>query len=422
MKIFIKTWGCAMNKANSYAIEDYLSKLGHIFVSDPSDADVIILNTCNVKSPTEQKVLYKISELYRKYSSKLIITGCMALTQSDLILNVAPKSMIVSHNFLLREDPLKQVFSLPFLHLEQGSLPPLSSKPRKGLVILPIAEGCLGNCSYCIVRLARGRLRSYPPEYIERKFLDALSRDAFQFWLTAQDTGVYGWDICTNLPQLLKSLLSHQNRIYRIRVGMMNPKATVKILDDLLNVYSSPCIFKFFHIPVQSGDPTVLNLMNRGYSPGTFIKIVDKIRSAFPYASIVTDIIVGFPGEDEEAFNNTVKLLNLTKPHKINISKFTPRPYTPAAKMKQIPSKLKKERSKFLSLLSKKFSEEHNKKLLNKEFQCLITEQVSPGVYKGRAENFAPVYIHSFTPLSIGVIARVKITNYIQARLIAHLN
>ena len=137
MKIFIKTWGCAMNKANSYAIEDYLSKLGHIFVSDPSDADVIILNTCNVKSPTEQKVLYKISELYRKYSSKLIITGCMALTQSDLILNVAPKSMIVSHNFLLREDPLKQVFSLPFLHLEQGSLPPLSSKPRKGLVRQP---------------------------------------------------------------------------------------------------------------------------------------------------------------------------------------------------------------------------------------------------------------------------------------------
>jgi len=247
--------------------------------------------------------------------------------------------------------------------------------------IAPISSGCLGDCSYCIVKLARGRLFSYPSEAIVEDASKAVSSGAKEIWVTSQDTAAYNSN-GAHLPDLLEALCTIEGKFY-IRVGMMTPSTALSILDDLVEVFKKDKVFKFLHLPVQSGNDEILKKMDRRYTTDNFSHIVTRFREEIPEVTISTDIICGFPGETGEQFKDSLRLVEEVKPDVVNISRFGPRPGTEAAKMHpQIPGWETKRRSRLLAQLCRRISAEKNRPWIGWSGEILIDE-------KGRRETWA---------------------------------
>ncbi|RLC38031.1 MAG: threonylcarbamoyladenosine tRNA methylthiotransferase [Candidatus Nealsonbacteria bacterium] len=272
-----------------------------------------------------------------------------------------------------------------------------------------ISEGCLGNCSYCTSKFARGKLKSFYPTYILKEINQLLEYGFKEIQLTAQDTAVYGLDKNgPKLPQLLEEI-SKIPADFKIRVGMMNPKFAKLIYKDLISVFHSNKIYKYLHLPVQSGDNKILEKMKRGYRVEDFEKIVYEFKKEFDDLLLATDIIVGFPGEDEKSFQKTVKLIERVRPHIINITKFSPRPGTEAKNWQQLPQTLKNERTKILREISQDIRKEDNQKFLGKVFEVLITEKRKNETLLSRTNSFKAVILKEG---KIGEKQKVKITDY----------
>jgi threonylcarbamoyladenosine tRNA methylthiotransferase CDKAL1 len=343
MKIFIETFGCPSNKDNSEIMKSLLLK--HELVDSAEKADTIIINTCTVIHKTEQKMISRI----RKYKNKkLIITGCMATTQKELLKKEAPSASIINtHNITKIEQALKkQVVLIKRRKEEKVGI-------KKNNNIIQILQGCKGACTFCITRLEKGKLYSYSKKKILESFKEAIKHHK-TIYLTSQDNACYGLDKneISKLPELLRDILKIGGK-YQIRIGMMNPQHTLPILKELIEIYKDTRTKKFIHIPMQSGSNKILKEMNRFHSVEDFKKIVKVFRKEIPSIHIATDIIVAYPTETEADFKKTLKLIKEIKPEVINISRFTPRPGTPAARLKQHLSEVAKERSRKLSLLIK---------------------------------------------------------------------
>jgi len=290
----------------------------------------------------------------------------------------------------------------------------------KVIEIVLISEGCLGNCAYCCVRFARGRLHSFPPDDIVKKVRRAVSEGVREIWLTSQDSGAYGMDINTNLANLLNECIEIPGK-FMIRVGMMNPNHASRILPELIESFRSEKVFNFLHLPVQSGDNRVLMRMNRRYTVEEFKGIVKAFRREIPDLTLSTDIICGFPGEKEEAFENTISLIKEVKPDVVNISRFFPRPRTPAEKMKHLDVKLIKSRSRRLSEIVRGISLERNRRWLGWKGEVLIDEKGKGHSWIGRNFAYKPIVVKSRDNL-IGRFLRVKIvkafSTYLEAEII----
>ena len=420
-RIYLETHGCTMNRADSEAMLRILKESGFERTNFPEEADLIILNTCNVKQPTEQRMLSRTRAL-SLLNKPLIITGCMAATQPALLRRYAaaligPKSIEVIGN--VAKKVLKGKRSIEVVEDLSSDKAKMERIPfSKVSAVIPVAEGCLGQCSYCITRFARGRLRSYPPDSILKTLRRRVNEGFKEIYLTAQDLGVYGWDIGTNIAKLLMTFKGIEGE-FRVRVGMMNPYGVRTMVDELLESFSDTRIYKFFHIPVQSGSDRVLRLMKRSYGVKDFLEIVKCIRERYPISTIATDIIIGFPGETEDDFEQTVSLIRDVKPEVVNISKFGPRPGTEAAEMKKLPSKIVKERSRIVSELCAEMKLKRNEQLVGNEFNVLVTEKYKEKA-QGRTDFYRPVLLDQ--EVELGSFYRVEIvdarSNYLIGRVI----
>lgn len=414
VSIHVSTYGCSMNQADTEVISGILQEAGYNIVESEESADILIINTCGVKEATERKVLKKISEI-NKSEKPFIVGGCLPRINLEKILSSGPKfAAIVDTNSLFNiTDIVKQVEGgkRGIINLIDEKKVKLGN-PRKlansVIAIIPIGEGCLGNCYYCCVKFARGKILSYPPETIVKEVEKAVQNGCKEVWLTAQDTGAYYWNN-VRLPDLLRRI-AKINLNFRIRVGMTNPKHTFPILDDLVDVYKESKIYGFLHIPVQSGSNEILRAMNRGYTKEQFIEIIETFTKEIPNLTISTDVIVGFPGETDEHFQESVDLIQKVKPDIVNISRFAPRPGTQAAKMgKQIQGYIIKERSRKLTKISQKISEEKNKKWIGWRGKTLITEQGPKGGWIVRNYSYKPIVINSSNQ-SLGEEMNVEVT------------
>ncbi len=273
---------------------------------------------------------------------------------------------------------------------------------------IPIAEGCTSNCSYCCVKFARGKLRSFNPEKITTQVREEISEGRKEIYITTQDTAAYGLDFrkSMDLPELLNKISNIPEK-FRVRVGMMNPKNAKKILPKLLESYESDKIYTFLHVPIQSGNDRILEEMGRGYSVADFREIVDSFEEKFADLQLVTDIIVGFPGETEEEFQDSCKLLKETKPDKVNLTRFTPMPGTEAKNMEQVVSEEKKRRSKEMTTLMEDISLGKNQKYVGKIDEGLVIKEGEKGGYEARINNYKPVIIEDAKP---GEFVKIKIT------------
>lgn len=414
VSVYVSTYGCSMNRADTEIMSGILQEAGYKIAESEECADILIINTCGVKEPTERKVLKKIKEI--NLSEKpFIVGGCLPRINLKEVMKAGSKfAAILDTNSLFNiVDTVKQVErgKRGIINLDDKKYVKLGN-PRKlvnsVVAIIPISEGCLGDCYYCCVKFARGRLFSYPPETILKEVETAVQNGCKEVWLTAQDTGAYRWNN-DRLPELLRRIVE-LNLDFRIRVGMTNPKHTVPILDELLDIYRDPRIYKFLHIPLQSGSNEILRNMNRGYTKEQFTEIIEAFEKEIPNLTLSTDIIVGFPGETNDHFQESVNLIQKVKPDIVNISRFAPRPGTQAAKMKgQIHGSIIKERSRKLTKITQKIGEEKNKRWIGWKGNALITERGIKGGWVARNYSYKPIVIHH-TNQCLGEKIKIEVT------------
>ncbi len=388
MKFYIETYGCSANFAESEMMVSLLLDAGHEMTSE-ADADVIILNTCGVKDPTEQKILYRMEQLKDR---KVIVTGCLPLIRRDLP-EKYPQFSFLSPD---KEFRIVEAMEHHIVDLEKLERPKFIHKHFRFnplIEIIPISQGCTGNCTYCATKFARGHIRSYPISEIVSQAKYAVESGAKEIWITSQDTGAYGIDIGSSLPKLLKKIVSEVEGRYYIRVGMMNVDHAMRVFDELMEVYEDEHLFKFLHVPVQSGSDKVLTHMHRNYFVEDFVNLVKNFRETFPLSTLSTDIIVGYPTETEEDFKKSVELVEKVIPDVVNISKFSPRPGTVAAKLKKIDSKILKERSKKLSEVAHAASLKRNSLWKNWRGWVLIDEKGKNDEFKGRNEHYKQIIV-----------------------------
>ena len=412
MKVYMENYGCPVNKADGAYMLSLLYKAGFNEAKSPDEADVIIINTCTVRKDTENNMVKRIRKLYALASrkgAKLIVAGCLPKAQPYLVNTVAPNaSMLSPQNYDRIVDAALSKSRVILLKGERRT--DIVPMYVNGVVAaIPIAEGCLGNCSYCIVKLARGNLKSYPPRLIIERVKQALAKGVVEIDLTAQDTAAYGLDIGTNLAELV-SEITEINGDFMVRIGMMNPNLALKMLDELLEIYKHPKVYKFLHIPLQSGDNRVLKIMNRPYTVEEFKEIVREFRRKIPEINITTDIIVGHPGEDEKAFENTLKIMREIGFDRIHLAIYSLRPHTLSASMPQIPSAVKKARMKRAIKVMEKEAYKKHSRFIGRKVNVLVTETGRNNTLVGRTINYYPVILPP-TEYIMGLWVKVEITD-----------
>jgi MiaB/RimO family radical SAM methylthiotransferase len=250
-----------------------------------------------------------------------------------------------------------------------------------------VAEGCNGSCNYCIVKKARGRLKSHSLQGLVAEVKRQAALGTAEVQICAQDTAAYGSDQGSDLAQLLERLAGIPGD-FMLRVGMMNPNSALLIQEKLLKAFQSPKIYRFLHIPVQSGSDRILQSMGRRYSAKDFLQVAWAFRAAFPDITIITDVIVGFPGESEEDFKETLNLMKVLQPDKVNITRFSARPGTAAARLYDMPDRIKKDRSRELTRVWLEIAAERNQRYVGEVLEARITERGRDGTMKARAENY----------------------------------
>ena len=421
MRVFILPFGCSANLSDSEIIAGLLRKEGFEIVEKEEESDLNIIVTCNVKLPTEKRMINEIRKLSKK---PLIVAGCMPSTQRDIIEKINPRASLVGPNSVTKivEAAKKTLEGKKVIFLENLNEPKVCL-PRvqksKVIHITQISTGCNYFCSYCIVRLNKGSLFCFPFDLILKDVKDALDEGKKEIWITSQDNASYEYD-GKNLGDLIKEICKIGGKFF-VRIGMMNPASVKRFLKNILEAYKNEKVFKFLHLPLQSGSDRILELMNRKYTVKEFLGIVKEFRKKFKEITLATDIIVGFPTEEENDFEKTLKILEKIKFDVVNISKFGPRPGTLASKLKQIDEKIVSERSKRVHELVNEIKLRINERWIGWKGEILIDEKGKDKSFVGRNFCYKPIVLESEKDL-VGNFVEVEVyeakSNYLKGKLL----
>ena len=412
MKVFIESYGCTFNQADGQIIAGNLQENDMEIVDTIDDADVVIINTCYVKLPTEDKMTYRIQKLQKEYpDKKIIVGGCMVEIDPEKLDKIGPDiSWIGPHQLNKSADVVNATYCGDIIRETGFSKESKVNVPKvmdDSLIhIIQICEGCLGACTFCCTRFARGPLNSYPIEDIVAEARMAIENGACEIQLTAQDTAAFGRDSGEKLSDLIKEV-ANLDGDFRVRVGMMHPKNILNDVDEIIEAMKHPKVYDFIHLPVQSGSDKVLSEMRRGHNISQYKEIVSKFKNEIPGIALAVDIIVGYPTETDEDFNETVKLLNEIKPSLIHLSKYQHRIGAISSSLDEIPREIMKERSKFLSQIKSEITEEENKELVGSIQNVLVVEKGSKGGFIAKTNSYIPVIVDD---VELGTFVDVKIT------------
>ncbi|RZC62675.1 hypothetical protein C5167_024437 [Papaver somniferum] len=400
-------------QSDSEYMAGQLSAFGYALSDNPDDADLWLINTCTVKSPS-QSAMDTLIVKCKTAKKPLVVAGCVPQGSRDIkelegvsIVGVQQIDRVVE----VVEETLKghEVRLLTRKTLPALDLPKV--RKNKFIEILPINVGCLGACTYCKTKHARGHLGSYTIDGLVERVKAVAAHGVKEIWLSSEDTGAYGRDIGTNLPTLLNAIVAvlPPDRSTMLRIGMTNPPFILEHLKEIAAVLSHPCVYSFLHVPVQSGSDPVLTAMHREYTVSEFKKVVDTLLELVPGMHIATDIICGFPGETDENFAETVNLVKEYKFPQVHISQFYPRPGTPAARMKKVPSAIVKKRSRELTSVFESFTPYQG--MEGQIERIWITEIATDGVHLvGHTKGYIQVLVIAPEAM-LGTSTDVKITS-----------
>ncbi len=430
--VHIKTYGCAHNMSDSEVMAQYLVKEGYQVsgfgrlaieqdLSEPElieTADLVIYNTCTVKNPSEDKFF---SQLHAT-NKPVIIAGCIpqAEARAEWLVQYSAIGVEQLHRVA---DVVEQTLQGVVVHelKKQKSLHKRDFVPtlrkNKYVAIIPILQGCLGACTYCKTKFARGTLKSYPLDDIIAQIRLAKHDGIHEMWLVSEDNGAYGLDIDLTLLDLLRAIQSIEGD-FKIRLGMFNPEYAYEYRHELPEIIKDDRFYDFIHIPIQAGNNQVLEDMVRPYTREQFQEAVDLFKEKIPSISIATDIICGFPTESDDQWKETMDLVKKNTFSVINISKFYPRGGTSAAKMKLLPTEIPKARSKELSEWFA--GQNYNESYVGTTVKVFFSEEGKNDTLIGKTQNYKQVVIVGNKDL-LGKYALVTITHTTRDDLRGHL-
>ena len=418
-KIWVEAYGCSASFSDSEMISGLIVNGGHTLAENPDDSDLSVIVTCSVKDATASKMIHRIKE---SNSKPLVVAGCLPKAEKDTVEKFAENASLLGPNSIGKTLQViqstldgKKLIALEDSDISKVGLPKIRLNPAVGIV--EIASGCMSECTFCQTKLSKGDLQSYRVGDIVRQVKTEISDGCSEVWLTSTDNGCYGFDIDSDLPELINSVVEIPDKFF-VRVGMMNPMYMPRIRDNLLKSFDSSKVFKFLHVPVQSGSDKVLNDMKRGHTASTFRDVVNQFREKFGKFTISTDVIVGFPTETKEDFEMTMNLLRETKPDIVNLSRYSQRPGTDAAEMVQIDVAEVKRRSKIAYELISDISRENNQKWVGWKGQVLFDEEFENQV-RGRNFAYKPIFVNEEP--KIGQISSVEITEATNHSLIGRI-
>ena len=384
-RVYIETYGCRYNFGDTAKLQEILKHRDCTLVASDDHADAVIINTCMVIAATERRMLRR---LVRFRNRELYVTGCMPMVQLDAIKAVCSPVIIPPGS----------------IHQYYKYCGTVSPDP---VGIVQVAQGCRGHCTYCITRIARGALKSYPVPEILSQMRALIRQGTAEIQLTAQDVSAWGQDSGTSCADLLNACADLSGN-FSVRVGMMNPATLLSVLDDMVEAFAHDTIFKFIHVPVQSGSDRVLRAMGRGYCCDDFGQIVAAFRKKYPSITLATDMIVGFPGETNEDFSASLDLLDRMRPNKVNVTRFSRRPFTALSDTKELPDATKKDRSRIMNLRAEEIYHAINAPLLGQTVKFVVTEKVRSGSVMARTPSYLGVVLDEEFPVGYRGQARLE--------------
>ena len=419
-KIFIKTFGCQMNEYDSNRIYDLLSKIGYSKAEKKEEADCFILNTCHIRDKATEKVYHEIGRVRKNFKNLkkplVIISGCVAQAESKEMLKrepyidmvVGPQSYHKITDLILSHQRKKEKINETEFDVigKFDKLERVSNLQNKISSYLTIQEGCDKFCHFCVVPYTRGPEYSRPFKQVLNEAYNLVNNGVKEIVLLGQNVNAYNFEGKYKLSSLIEEL-NKIKELKRVRFTTSHPR---DMSDDLINCYRS-CnkLMPILHLPVQSGSNKVLKLMNRKHDIEHYLSIIKKLKAINKYIKFSSDFIIGYPGETEKDFNDTIKLVK--KIGFINSYSyiFSPRPGTPAASKKLNNLKESKKRLRVLQDILEDFQQQENKKYLNEYSEVLIENKLKDQKkYYGRTKNMTPVIFESEACKS-GDLASIKI-------------
>jgi len=417
-KIWIKTWGCAHNSSDSEYMAGQLAAYGYTLTETKNEADLWLLNSCTVKTPAEDHFKNEIDEAQERGKS-IVVAGCVPQGQ--------PKSGFLQGLSIIGVQQIDRVVEVVEETLKGHSVRLLGTKKEDGkkiggaslllpkirknplVEIISINTGCLNQCTYCKTKHARGELGSYPPEEIIARAEQSFQEGVCEIWLTSEDTGAYGRDIGTSLPELLRKLVEVIPDGCMLRLGMTNPPYILEHLEAIAEILNHPRVYAFLHVPIQSASDAVLGDMKREYCAADFENVVNFLRQRVAGISIATDIICGFPTETESDFEETMNLCSKYKFPSLFINQYFPRPGTPAARLERLNAQVVKVRTKRLTELFKSYQPYDD--YVGKTQRVLITDiSHDKNYYVGHNKEYVQVLV-PMEPDFMGKMVDVVITS-----------
>ncbi|KAM9074732.1 threonylcarbamoyladenosine tRNA methylthiotransferase isoform 1-T1 [Megaptera novaeangliae] len=415
-KIWIRTWGCSHNNSDGEYMAGQLAAYGYKITENASEADLWLLNSCTVKNPAEDHFRNSIKKAQEE-NKKIVLAGCVpqaqprqdylkglsiiGVQQIDRVVEVVEET-IKGHSVRLLGQKKDNGKRLGGARLD---LPKIRKNPL--IEIISINTGCLNACTYCKTKHARGNLASYPVDELVDRAKQSFQEGVCEIWLTSEDTGAYGRDIGTSLPALLWKLVEVIPEGAMLRLGMTNPPYILEHLEEMAKILSHPRVYAFLHVPVQSASDSVLMDMKREYCVADFKRVVDFLKDKVPGITIATDIICGFPGETDQDFQETVKLVEEYKFPSLFINQFYPRPGTPAAKMEQVPAQVKKQRTKDLSQVFHSYNPYDHK--IGERQRVLVTEESFDSKFYVAHNRFYEQVLVPKNPTFMGKMVEVNV-------------
>jgi threonylcarbamoyladenosine tRNA methylthiotransferase MtaB len=412
MRIAFTTLGCKINQYETDLMRQDLASRGNTIVPFDAEADVYVVNTCTVTAKSDYQCRQVIrSAVRRGRDAKVVVTGCYAATRPEEIRKIPGVNLVIGNtDKAIIHDHIMKTASVP-----DQAVPGTRNEPTKALYgrtrgYLKIQDGCNNQCSYCIVPLARGGSRSADPGQLVNEFERLVQAGCPEIVLTGIHIGTYGADLENgpDLTGLLRALLRKRRRS-RLRLSSIEPKEISEGIIDLLG----QGLCRHLHIPLQSGDDAILASMKRDYTSGFYSELLEQIVQRVPDIALGADIIVGYPGEGDEEFQNTIDLVEKSPLTHLHVFSYSPRPRTPAARMKaQVLEQVKKERSEALRMLGRKKNFYFRKKCQESILNVVVEDKINAitGLYTGLTDNYIRVNISGAKKAHIGKEILVRIT------------